>query len=176
MNRPSWLPERPKLPSLPGFEKPLPEDESSLVADERAYEQLEQQERKEAFLEQSEAAPTTAIGSQASTQVAQSVPAAIVKDEVTLAVERILEDGLSDYVAAMPEEARVRFLYKGQETASRIGVMVRTLKIHAKKVVELICDWLLTIPGVNKFFLEQEAKIKTDRILELEREYRERKS
>jgi hypothetical protein len=53
--------------------------------------------------------------------------------------------------------------------------MVRGLKIHAKKVVELIRDWLLTIPGVNKFFLEQEAKIKTDRVLELEQTYREQK-
>jgi len=28
-------------------------------------------------------------------------------------------------------------------------------------------DWLKILPGVNKFFLEQEAKIKTDKILAL---------
>jgi len=28
-------------------------------------------------------------------------------------------------------------------------------------------NWLKLIPGVNKFFLEQEAKIKTDEVLKL---------
>jgi hypothetical protein len=34
-----------------------------------------------------------------------------------------------------------------------------------KKILALIRDWLKLIPGVNRFFLEQEAKIKTDKIL-----------
>ena len=40
-------------------------------------------------------------------------------------------------------------------------------KIQVKKIFILIISWLKIIPGVNKFFLEQEAKIKADRILDL---------
>jgi hypothetical protein len=172
----SSLPERHPLSTVP--EAPLAslEDESPLVADERAYETLEIQETQDAFLEQAEDAPTTVIRSAQAADTATASPtAALPKDEVTVKLEKILEDGLGEYVSAMPEEARTRFLYKGQETAAQLSVMVRGLKIHAKKVVELIRDWLLTIPGVNKFFLEQEAKIKTDRVLELEQTYREQK-
>lgn len=173
MSSPTPVPERRLRPQAP--ERPaLPaEDESPLAADERAFEQLEANEQKDAFLEQAEAAPTSSVQTASATDPQAVTAQAIAKDEVTVQLEKILEDGLGEYVAAMPEEARVRFLYKGQETANAITAMVRSLHIQAKKVVELIRSWLLTIPGVNKFFLEQEAKIKTDKVLELEREYRE---
>lgn len=177
MSSPSVSPERRHVRPAPESPQNPPEDESSLAADERAYEALEAQESEEAFLEEAEDAPTTTVavsdGSQAGG--ASSSVAARPKDEITVQLEKILEDGLGEYVAAMPEEARTRFLYKGQETAGKLSVMVHGVKIQAKKVIELIRDWLLTIPGVNKFFLEQEAKIKTDRVLELERIYREKK-
>lgn len=176
MKPPSPLPERRPFPSVSPDARL--ESESPLAADERAYEELEAEEQKEGFLEQhQEDAPVSVVTSSAQQddQNASSTPVSSQKDEVTLQIEKILEESLGEYVATMPEDARIRFLYKGQETASRIAVMVRTMKVQAKKVVELIRDWLLSIPGVNKFFLEQEAKIKTDRVLELEREYKERK-
>ena len=49
--------------------------------------------------------------------------------------------------------------------------MVRAYKVKVRDVVHLIREWLLVIPGVNAFFLEQEAKIKTDRILQYEQLY-----
>lgn len=172
------LPERRREPLVPKTVEIATEDESPLAADERAYEELEAQEQKEAFLEHAETVPTSQVTTPSGTQPDDSATAAppVSKDEVIVQLEKILEEGLGEYVAAMPEEARVRFLYKGQETASKIGVMVRSLKVQAKKVVELVRDWLLTIPGVNKFFLEQEAKIKTDQILQLEKDYRDRES
>ena len=51
--------------------------------------------------------------------------------------------------------------------------MVRGFRVKVKRVLELIYEWLKTIPGVNKFFLEQEAKIKTDEIMELEKVLKE---
>lgn len=168
----SPLPEHPSR-SLSARTELRPEDASSLAADEQAYEALQEEERKETFLEHAEGAPTSQTGVQGSATDEATASALQPKDEVVVELEKILEDGLGDYVAAMPEEARTRFLYKGQETATAISLMVRALKVHAKKVVELIRNWLLTIPGVNKFFLEQEAKIKTDRVLELEKTYRE---
>lgn len=145
------------------------DSESPLIEEERAYQEEQIEEAKEAFLESEVFSSSTSR----STGQAGISPTSVPKDEVMIRLEQILEEGLGDYVAAMPEEARVRFLYKGQETAGQISIMVRAFKVKAKKVVALIHDWLLTIPGVNKFFLEQEAKIKTDRILDFEREYRD---
>ncbi len=166
----SPLPER-KPGSLPVASQEQPEEESSLAADERAYEVLAAENGEDAFLEK---ADDVVAASEAALPAGDgSVPAPIQKDDVTVALEKILEDGLGEHVSAMPEEARVRFLYKGQETAVALTNMVRRYKVQAKRVIELLRSWLLTIPGVNKFFLEQEAKIKTDRILAFEKTYRE---
>lgn len=106
-------------------------------------------------------------------QVSPVVPAVhtatptATKDEVTMEVEKILEDGLGPFYASLPEHARPLFRQKGEQAATEISSMVRSLHVQVKRVLELIYIWLKTIPGVNKFFLEQEAKIKTDRIVQL---------
>ncbi len=145
---------------------------SSVEADAQVAEQLAEQE--ETFLEQ----PSGGSGSTVATtspQTAVSTGVPVVKDEVTLAVEKILERDLGEYVQALPEDQRARFQKKGQEVADEIAKMVRELHLQVKRVLTLIRDWLLTLPGMNKFFLEQEAKIKTDQMLELERVRREDK-
>lgn len=48
-----------------------------------------------------------------------------------------------------------------------IGTMLQATKVQTKKIVELLLAWLRIIPGVNRFFLEQEAKIKADKLLAL---------
>lgn len=95
------------------------------------------------------------------------------KDEVYLEVEKILEDGLGSFVETMEPTAKERFLKKGREVTGLIAAMVRSLHVKTKDVFHLLKEWLLTIPGVNKFFLEQEVKIKTDRIIDLEQVRRE---
>lgn len=88
-----------------------------------------------------------------------------MKDEVAQNVESILEDGLGDMYQHLPDDAKVVFKKKGEDVANQISDMVRKAKIQVQKVLQLIRDWLHTIPHANKFFLEQEAKIKTDRVL-----------
>ena len=56
------------------------------------------------------------------------------------------------------------FKKKGEEASIEISKMVRNLQLNVKRALQLIRDWLLTVPKVNKFFLEQEAKIKVDKI------------
>ena len=82
-------------------------------------------------------------------------------------VEGILEDGLEDVFRKMPPEKQEEFKKAGEETAARISRLLASAKVKARKILSLIINWLKIIPGVNRFFLEQEAKIKTDRILEL---------
>ena len=60
-----------------------------------------------------------------------------------------------------------QFKVKGEETASQIEKLLTQTKVKAKDIFRLIIGWLKIIPGVNKFFIRQEAKIKTNKILEL---------
>lgn len=97
---------------------------------------------------------------------APAVPApAAQKDETTVLVENVLEEDLSETYLKMPPDLRMRFKAHGERAAKEIAGMIRTLKIKAGRILDLIRDWLKMIPGVNRFFLIQEAKIKTDKIL-----------
>lgn len=139
----------------------------SFEADEQALEALP--ESADTFLEKelpAEQTVTPQIIEGVSVTPAPS-PSPAPKDDVTLRVEKIMEDGLGSYYDRLSPQAKVQFKRKGEETAVEISLMVRSLKVKMHRVLRLLRDWLLTIPGVNKFFLEQEAKIKTDRILEL---------
>jgi hypothetical protein len=143
-----------------------PSLESGFEADQKAFEQSS--ESQETFLE--EEAPTT-IARAPSDRPGQPQGVApteqAAKDEATLEVEKILEEGLGKLYLSLPESAKPKFKQKGELAAREISAMVRGAKLHFKRALHLIRDWLLTIPHVNRFFLEQEAKIKVDRIREL---------
>ncbi len=89
------------------------------------------------------------------------------KDPLHVAVEDILEENLANlYVSLSPAE-QINFKKKGDETAGKIINLLATTQATFKKIFNFILMWLKTIPGVNKFFLEQEAKIKADKIMQL---------
>jgi len=81
------------------------------------------------------------------------------------AVEFIMEDGLDDLYIKMDSLDQQKFKEKGEETANLIMALISKSKVDIKKIFELIKNWLKMIPGVNQFFLEQAAKIKTDKIM-----------
>lgn len=97
-----------------------------------------------------------------------------VKDELTAEVEGVLAEDLEDLYTKLPPAKQQEFKLKGEEVAKDIRTMIDEGKVKAKKVVQWIKDWLKMIPGVNKFFLEQEAKIKTDKVLALIEEEKQR--
>lgn len=94
-------------------------------------------------------------------------PAPPLKDEYHIRVERVLEDGLVDEYLALSPDARQRFKQEGERVATRIREMMDRSKVKVKEVLTLILGWLRIIPKPNKWFLEQEAKIKTDRVMAL---------
>lgn len=147
-------------------ERGLSSEISSVEADEIALEHSA--ERLDDILH-AESAPKTALkpvrGQSAAVGVSQAVP--IYKDPVVIEVEKILEDGVGSFYASLSEDAKIQFKKKGEQTAFEISEMVRTFHVKFKRLIFLISDWLKTIPGVNRFFLEQEAKIKADRIMQL---------
>lgn len=82
-------------------------------------------------------------------------------------IERILEDDLSGVYFNLPDNEKEKFRLQGEKTAFEINTLLSSTKIKVQKIIKLIKNWLLLIPGVNRFFLEQEAKLKADEIIKL---------
>jgi len=94
-----------------------------------------------------------------------------VRDEVVLRIEKIMEDGVGDAFQRLSPTAQQEFKIKGEETALKIRDLLKSSHIKVKKIFQLILEWLKILPGVNRFFLEQEAKIKTDHIITLHKKH-----
>jgi len=98
-------------------------------------------------------------------KVAPPIPQ--VQDEISIKIEKILESGLAQEYAKLSPIAKQEFKIKGEETTAKIREILQSTHIKVKQIFYLIIEWLRILPGINKFFLEQEAKIKTDAIIEL---------
>ena len=100
----------------------------------------------------------------------------LTKDRLEKEIEEVLEEDLKDLYAAMPPDKQKLFRAKGEETSSAVRTLVQAAHINAKKIFQLIRTWLVILPGVNRFFLEQVAKIKTDKVLLVTEEEKRRGS
>ncbi|OGH84453.1 MAG: hypothetical protein A2488_02800 [Candidatus Magasanikbacteria bacterium RIFOXYC12_FULL_32_21b] len=91
----------------------------------------------------------------------------IVKDEITLRIEKVMEDGLEDAYKELTPLQQQEFKIKGEQTAWKIRQVLKKTHVKIKEIFKLLFEWLKFLPGINKFFLEQEAKIKADKIISL---------
>ena len=82
-------------------------------------------------------------------------------------IENILQENLEEVYFNMDEAHRRMFKAEGERAAHQIEKILFSGKSVAVKVLEVIKKWLRLIPGVNKFFIEQEAKIKTDKVINI---------
>ena len=89
------------------------------------------------------------------------------KDETLVEIESTLAEGLEDVFKNLPPNLKPAFKAKGEEVALTIKSWMDEAKIVAQKVLKLIREWLGMVPNVNKYFLEQESKIKRDHIMAL---------
>ncbi len=94
----------------------------------------------------------------------QATPEAPV-DPLLQDIEKILAIDLDGTFKELPEEVKTRFLSEGQTLAHRI--LAGRAETKPSNVIEWIRKWLHQIPKVNKTFLAQDAKIKTDALLAL---------
>lgn len=92
-----------------------------------------------------------------------------VKDELTLRVEKIMEEGFTDAYKELTTVQQQEFKIKGEETAWKIRELFKRTHLKVKEIFKLLVEWLRMLPGVNKFFIEQEAKIKADKIISLKK-------
>lgn len=153
-------------PDLAKFNSRKNTEISGLEADELALEKTIEIEKP--ILE----AEKEKIGSIPTGHVTAAVPTqdqvtALEKDQVTIEVEQILEKNLSEIYNSLPDDVKPVFKKKGEQTALAITDMVKRAAVKMSEVMRIVMDWLKIIPGVNRFYLEQEAKIKSDHIVAL---------
>lgn len=80
-------------------------------------------------------------------------------------VEDVLSDGLDEMYKQLDPATQQRVKVAGEQTARQISSLLQEAKVQVKKIVDLIVSWLRLIPGINQHFVEQEAKIKADKLL-----------
>lgn len=107
-----------------------------------------------------------------------ALPTQQTSDDVQInikSIENILQKGLEETYKAMDPVSREQFKTQGEDTAKAINILLSKTKVKAKEIVDLIIKWLKLIPGINKFFAEQEAKIKADELMAQKRKKDEEK-
>lgn len=95
------------------------------------------------------------------------------KDEELLMIEDILSEDVSSVYAELSAARQAAFKKRGEETALRIKILLKQTKVKIHEIFELIKNWLLMLPKISGYFLEQEAKIKTDKVMQLKKEGQE---
>ncbi len=100
------------------------------------------------------------------TQKRPTLPPSL-KNQTVVKIEKIMEEDLNDSYQRLSPVAKQEFKLKGEQTAAQIQELLKSTHVKVKKILNLILNWLRILPGVNHFFLEQEAKIKTDKIIAL---------
>lgn len=147
------IPQREKitLPPLHPEKMATPETkaEQVLVAPKKARETLKA----------GEAAP---LAPRPVTPVALSY-----QEQRAQAIDAVLAEGLNEVFLKMDAKRQQEFKKRGEETVKKINTLLDKTKVRASKIIDLIRAWLKLIPGINQFFLEQEAKIKADKIIKI---------
>jgi hypothetical protein len=85
-------------------------------------------------------------------------------------IEQILEADLGEIYFQMDAQHQAMFKAGGEETAQKIDGLLIQAKVKSQQIFELIKSWLQLIPGINKWFVMQESKIKTDKIIRIKNE------
>jgi hypothetical protein len=86
-------------------------------------------------------------------------------------LDSILSEGLEETFLAMPPDKQKIFRAEGEATVKKINILLDATKVNINKIALLIKRWLMIIPGINRFFLDQEAKIKTDKVIKIKNKF-----
>lgn len=105
------------------------------------------------------------IGSTQNTVVQSKADQQLVLEKV----EKILAEDMDKIFLSLDVKQQVDFKKRGEEISLKIVKLLQKSSVSFNKIVNLVISWLRIIPNVNKFYLEQEAKIKADRIMRLTR-------
>lgn len=162
---PTGIETRPVSPSLetpvitPEAAPKTPEQTAKETAFEK-YKQVDDENPEESPYVIKQAKPTKA-----------DIQQATVKSQQLQDIEDLMTKDLSEMYQRMSPEDQQKFKAKGEEVAQEIDSLMQRAKLTAKRVLHLIRSWLKLVPGINKFFLEQEAKIKAEELIHFARKH-----
>ncbi|MBI4599910.1 hypothetical protein HY732_03225 [Candidatus Uhrbacteria bacterium] len=89
------------------------------------------------------------------------------KSALLSSIENVLEEGLLSIYKDLTPKQRKQFKHEGERVAATIEKVLKKAQVKLIELIRIIRRWLQMLPGVNVFFLEQEAKIKAEKILSL---------
>ncbi|PJE75987.1 hypothetical protein COV04_01945 [Candidatus Uhrbacteria bacterium CG10_big_fil_rev_8_21_14_0_10_48_11] len=92
---------------------------------------------------------------------------AAVKSQSLQEIEEVLTENLSEVYAGLSPKDRFIVKTKGEETAFKIRMLLRQASVKFYSIFQLVISWLKAIPGLNRPFIEQEAKLKADQLLRM---------
>lgn len=95
------------------------------------------------------------------------------RDEEVVMIENILSENIADLYRQLSADKQRAFRKRGEEVALKIKGLLKQTRVRAHELLRLIKEWLKMLPGISYYFLEQEAKIKTDKVLQMKREGQE---
>lgn len=140
-------------------------DQKPEVKVEKVREVLEQHGEKFES-KPAEEAEKFELPSQASVLAQPVMPLPITEEEKRVQeVEQILSEGLHELFASLPPAEQQKFKVEGEKAAREVAGLLGQVKVKIDQIVSVIRRWLMIIPGVNKFFIEQESKIKAQKLL-----------
>lgn len=85
-------------------------------------------------------------------------------------VEHVLEEGLEPLFLELNDQDKQKFKALGETTAIKIAGLLQQAKVRLSEILILIKEWLNSLTGISKFYVEQEAKIKAEKLLKLRQE------
>ncbi len=149
-------------------EKKIPEGPVELEVQETEHEQPETVPDISSSMEKTEYQPTKPDRKIFKKGVkSKKIPQ--IRDKLTIKIEKIMEEGIEDAFNELTPIQKQEFKIKGEETALEIRSLLQSTRVKVKQIFLALFEWLKILPGINKFFLEQEAKIKADKIIALKK-------
>ena len=153
------MPDNPNIEQIPNVVEQTPNTEQ--VTD--TGQSIEQAPELKATIEQE----TTPLEVNLPDDTNQ-VTAPVANTQIILQqVEEILSNNMDKAFLSMDVATQHKFKTKGEQTGRQITSLLQKGKATVQKITSLILEWLRIIPQVNKHYIEQEAKIKADVIMEL---------
>jgi|AntRauTorckE6833_2_1112554.scaffolds.fasta_scaffold00031_63 hypothetical protein len=158
--------ENKTLEQIPLNESP---EKESFDSDKEKIKSPEKQEQKDRSHEKEKEEERIEIKSddkQGRTIVDEDNETSVQKERMKQ-IDKILSEDMSAIFLNLPKDKQKEFKEEGEKTVVKVNELMEKAKVKVNKIIKLIKNWLGIIPNANKHYLEQEAKIKTDKILKL---------
>jgi hypothetical protein len=161
------LNEKVELPVVPANNAAIVESAKLTRPAEQSRESAGEAAVRQAVEQPAAAAVTGELPADPAKNIVAASYLATEQKERQKKVEKILEIDLAAIYNSLTPEKKVEFKVAGEKAAREIAGLLAEATVQVKKIIEIIINWLKVVPGINKFFVEQEAKIKADEIMKL---------